>query len=161
VAAKSGQFTTDETGKGQFLRGNQRNLAEEGFVRKASLPVHFREVQHDLETYWKLRTTREERESKRFQISQKDFGWRNVGAEERRVRADWESVMKGPIESDVILDESASTSLHLNVVVRSLPLYSRGRPKRWLPLGARPSGRPNRLETFRFPHRVRSKDLKS
>jgi len=27
-------------------------------------------------------------------ISQKDFGWRNAGAVERRVRADWEWVRK-------------------------------------------------------------------
>jgi len=38
VVAKSGQFTADETGKGQFLRGNQRNLAGEGVVRKSSSP---------------------------------------------------------------------------------------------------------------------------
>jgi len=79
VAAKSRQFTADKTGKGQFLRGNQRNLAGEGVVRKnsspqrvasvsnlcnnrrqkhgqrgvllrfwqASLPIYFREIQHD------------------------------------------------------------------------------------------------------------------
>jgi len=41
--------------------------------------------------HWKLRATREERES---EISQKDFGWRYAGAVERRVRADWESVRK-------------------------------------------------------------------
>jgi len=29
---KSGQFTADEMGKGQFLRGNRRNLAE-GFEK--------------------------------------------------------------------------------------------------------------------------------
>jgi len=40
-------------------------------------------------THWKLRATREERESERSQIFQKDFGRRNAGAEERRVRADW------------------------------------------------------------------------
>jgi len=34
VAAKSGQFTSDETEKGQFLRGNRKYLAEEGVVRK-------------------------------------------------------------------------------------------------------------------------------
>jgi len=45
-------------------------------------------------TYWKFRATREERESERYQISQKDFGWRNAGSVERRVRADWESVRK-------------------------------------------------------------------
>jgi len=45
-------------------------------------------------THWKLRATQEEMESERSQISQKDFGWRNAGAEERRVRADWESVRK-------------------------------------------------------------------
>jgi len=33
VATKSGQFTADETGKGKSLRGNRRNLAEEGVVR--------------------------------------------------------------------------------------------------------------------------------
>jgi len=36
VAAKSGQFTTDKTGKGQFLRGNRRNLAGEWVVTKIS-----------------------------------------------------------------------------------------------------------------------------
>jgi len=36
VAAKSGQVTADETGKGQFLRGNRRYLAGEGVVRKIS-----------------------------------------------------------------------------------------------------------------------------
>jgi len=41
-----------------------------------------------------LRATREERESERFQISQKYFGWRNAGAVERKARADWESVRK-------------------------------------------------------------------
>jgi len=40
------------------------------------------------------RATREERESEKSQISQKDFGWRNAGAEEKRVRANWESVRK-------------------------------------------------------------------
>jgi len=38
VAPKLGQFTTDEIGKGQFLGGNRRNLAEEGVVRKISSP---------------------------------------------------------------------------------------------------------------------------
>jgi len=38
VAAKSRQFTADETGKCQFLRGNRRNLAEDGVVRKISSP---------------------------------------------------------------------------------------------------------------------------
>jgi len=33
---KSGQFTADETGKGQFLRGNRRNVVEERVVRKIS-----------------------------------------------------------------------------------------------------------------------------
>jgi len=33
-----GQFTADETGKGQFLRENRRNLAGEGVVRKISSP---------------------------------------------------------------------------------------------------------------------------
>jgi len=36
VAVKSRQFTADKTGKGQFLRGNRRNLAGEGVVRKSS-----------------------------------------------------------------------------------------------------------------------------
>jgi len=34
VAAKSRQFTTDETGKGKFFRENRRNLAGKGVVRK-------------------------------------------------------------------------------------------------------------------------------
>jgi len=38
VAAKSRQFTADRTGKGQFLRGNPRNLAGEGIVKKSSSP---------------------------------------------------------------------------------------------------------------------------
>jgi len=33
-------------------------------------------------------------ESERSQMFHNDFGWRNAGAEERRVRADWESVRK-------------------------------------------------------------------
>jgi len=33
VAAKSGQFTAGEAGKGQFVRGNRRNLAKEKVVR--------------------------------------------------------------------------------------------------------------------------------
>jgi len=37
VAAKSGQFTADKMEKGQFLRGNRRNLAVEGVVRNSSL----------------------------------------------------------------------------------------------------------------------------
>jgi len=45
-------------------------------------------------THWKLRATREKRASERSQISQKDFGWRNAGAVERRVKAEWESVRK-------------------------------------------------------------------
>jgi len=45
-------------------------------------------------THWKLRATWKEREPERFQISQKDFDWRNAGFVERRVRADWESVKK-------------------------------------------------------------------
>jgi len=44
-------------------------------------------------TYWKVKETQEERESKRSQTSQKDFGWRNAGAVEK-VRADWESERK-------------------------------------------------------------------
>jgi len=56
---------------------------------RASLPVHFREVQHDRDPTGSLaRATQEERESERSQISQKDFGWRNAGAVERRARAD-------------------------------------------------------------------------
>jgi len=38
VVAKSGQFIADDTGKGQFLQENRRNLAEEGVVRKISSP---------------------------------------------------------------------------------------------------------------------------
>jgi len=38
VAAKLGHFTTDETGKGQFLQGYERNLAEDGVLRKISSP---------------------------------------------------------------------------------------------------------------------------
>jgi len=38
VAAKSGQFTADETGEGLFLRGNRKNLAGKGVVRKISSP---------------------------------------------------------------------------------------------------------------------------
>jgi len=45
-------------------------------------------------THWKLRATREERESERSEISQKVTFWRNAGAVERRARADWESVRK-------------------------------------------------------------------
>jgi len=69
VEAKLGQFTANKMGKGQFLRGNQRNLAGEGVVRKIlslkkstsvgrnmgkgeccsgfGLPVHFLIVKHD------------------------------------------------------------------------------------------------------------------
>jgi len=38
MAAKSRQFTVDKMGKGQVLRGNWRNLAVEGVVRKISSP---------------------------------------------------------------------------------------------------------------------------
>jgi len=38
VAAKSSQFTADKAGKSQFLRGNRKNLAGEGVVRKRSSP---------------------------------------------------------------------------------------------------------------------------
>jgi len=38
VAAKSRQFTADETGKGQFLRGNRRRLSGKGVVRSTSSP---------------------------------------------------------------------------------------------------------------------------
>jgi len=79
-----------------------------------SLPVHFREVQHDWgPTDWKLRAIRKEREAERSQISQKDFGWRNAGAVKRRVMADWESVKKRPIESDMILNGSVTISGHV------------------------------------------------
>jgi len=44
VASKSGQFTADETGKGQFVRENLRNLAEEGVVRKISSPRRVADV---------------------------------------------------------------------------------------------------------------------
>jgi len=36
----------------------------------------------------------EREESERSQISQKDFGWRNARAEERRVRTNWDSIRK-------------------------------------------------------------------
>jgi len=39
-------------------------------------------------THWKLRALQEETESERSQISQKDFGWRNAGTVERRLRVD-------------------------------------------------------------------------
>jgi len=38
VAATSRQLTADKTGKGKFFRGNRRNLAGEGVVRKSSSP---------------------------------------------------------------------------------------------------------------------------
>jgi len=38
VSAKSGKFTADDTRKGQFLRGNRRNLAGKGVVRKIWFP---------------------------------------------------------------------------------------------------------------------------
>jgi len=112
VAAKSRQFTADKTGKGQFLQGNQKNLAEEGVVRKSSPPQRVASVSNLCNsrsqgqgtwvmgsvapvlasesarsfpgspawpgTHWKLRAIREESESERSQISQKDFGWRNL-----------------------------------------------------------------------------------
>jgi len=46
------------------------------------------------EIHRKLRATREERESERSQISQKDFFWRDTETVERRARAEWESVRK-------------------------------------------------------------------
>jgi len=46
VAAKSRQFTAEETGKGQFLRGNRRNLAGKEFVRKISSPQRVASVPH-------------------------------------------------------------------------------------------------------------------
>jgi len=45
-------------------------------------------------THMKLRVTRKERESERSQTFQKDFGWKNTGAVERRASANWESVRK-------------------------------------------------------------------
>jgi len=36
TTTKSRQFTADKTGESQFLRGNRRNLAGEGVVRKIS-----------------------------------------------------------------------------------------------------------------------------
>jgi len=39
-------------------------------------------------THWKFRATREERESERAQISQKNFGWKNARVVERRERDD-------------------------------------------------------------------------
>jgi len=38
VAAKSGQFSANDIGKGQFLQLNRRNLAGEGVVRKILSP---------------------------------------------------------------------------------------------------------------------------
>jgi len=38
MAAKLRQFTAEKTGKGQFLRGNRRNLAGEGVVKKSLSP---------------------------------------------------------------------------------------------------------------------------
>jgi len=38
------KFTTDETGKDQFLRENRRNLAEEGVMRKISYPRRVADV---------------------------------------------------------------------------------------------------------------------
>jgi len=51
-----------------------------------------------------FRAIREERESERSQIFQKNIVWRNAGAEERKVTGS--SLGKGPIESDMILDGS-------------------------------------------------------
>jgi len=45
VAAKSGQFTADESGKGQFLQGHRRILAGEGVVRKISSPLKIKIVE--------------------------------------------------------------------------------------------------------------------
>jgi len=42
VAAKSRQFTADKTGKGQFLRGNRRNLAGEGVVKSSNVVSFFK-----------------------------------------------------------------------------------------------------------------------
>jgi len=44
VAAKLGQFTADETGKGQFLRGNRRNLVGERVARKILSPQRIASV---------------------------------------------------------------------------------------------------------------------
>jgi len=44
MAAKSRQFTEDKTGKGQFFRRNQRNLAGERVVRKSSSPLRVASV---------------------------------------------------------------------------------------------------------------------
>jgi len=44
VAVKSRQFTADKTRNGQFLRGNRRNLAGEGVVRKISSPQRIASV---------------------------------------------------------------------------------------------------------------------
>jgi len=44
VAPKSGQFTADEMGKGQFLRENRKNLVEEGVVKKFSSPRRVADV---------------------------------------------------------------------------------------------------------------------
>jgi len=102
----SRQFTADKTGKGQFFRGNRRNLAGEGVVRKSLSPQRVASMSNFCNsrsrgqgtwatesvapvlaseparsfpgspawpgTHWKLRATREERESERSQISQRD-----------------------------------------------------------------------------------------
>jgi len=113
VAAKSEQLIAGETGKGQFLWGNGMNMAERESCEKdfisrqysgydlslqwpglldwehgwmgvplrfwrASLPVCYREVQRDRGCIGSLEL------HERSQISQKDFGWRNAGALERR-----------------------------------------------------------------------------
>jgi len=59
--------------------------------------------------------TREERESERSQISQKDIDWRNAVVVERRVRTTGNRLEKGPIESGMILDESATIPGHVPV----------------------------------------------
>jgi len=53
VAAKSEQFTEDETGKGQFFWGNRRNLAEEEDVYLAITHHNIRETYEKGETYEK------------------------------------------------------------------------------------------------------------
>jgi len=78
-------------------------------------------------THWKLRATWDERESERSRISQKDLGWRNAGALERRARADWESVRKRHNWKWHIFRwewHHASTSFRLIVVVQ-FPLLLR------------------------------------
>jgi len=98
-----------ETGKGQFLFGNQRKLTEERVVRKISFQPGSIAGILDLcndrgqragnmgegkccSGFGKRVCKFIEKETERYRISQNDFGWRNAGAVERR--ADREYVTK-------------------------------------------------------------------